>query len=107
MLFYDASGAGDLKDSKLTSGGILTLVGPNTFVPISWLCKKQGAVSHSTAEVEVISMDAGVRMEGLPALFFWDLVIEVFLPTRFQQHFPVKSYRPATLKTQRALRHVW
>ena len=25
-------------------------------------------------------MDAGVRMEGLPALLLWDLVIEVFEP---------------------------
>ena len=80
MLFSDASFAGDLRDSKSTSGGVLCLVGPNTFVPISWLCKKQGAVSHSTDEAEVISMDAGVRMEGLPALFFWDLVISVFEP---------------------------
>ena len=80
MLFSEASFAGGLRDSKSTSGGVLCLVGPNTFVPISWLCKKQGAVSHSTAEAEVISLDAGVRMVGLPALFFWELVIEVFEP---------------------------
>ena len=80
MLFSDASFAGDLKDSKSTSGGILCLVGPNTFVPIAWLCKKQGAVSHSTAEAEVISLDAGIRMEGLPALYLWDIVIDLFDP---------------------------
>ena len=39
-LFCDASFAGDLQDSKSTSGVILCLVGPNTFCPISWLCKK-------------------------------------------------------------------
>ena len=80
-LFSDASFAGDLRDSKPTSGGILCLVGPNTFVPVSWICKKQGAVSHSTAEAEVISLDAGVRLEGLPALSLWSLVIDVFEPT--------------------------
>ena len=80
MLFSDASFAGDLKDSKSTSGGILCLVGPNTFVPIAWLCKKQGAVSRSTAEAEVISLDAGIRMEGLPALYLWDIVIDLFDP---------------------------
>ena len=37
-LFSDASFAGDLRDSKSTSGGILCLVGPNTFVPINWVC---------------------------------------------------------------------
>ena len=80
-LFSDASFAGDLRDSKSTAGDILCLVRPNTFVPISWICKKQGAVSHSTAEAEVISLDAGVRLEGLPALSLWSLVIDVFEPT--------------------------
>ena len=79
-LFSDASFAGDLRDSKSTSGGLLCLVGPNTFAPMSWLCKKQGAVSHSTAEAEVISLDAGCRLEGLPALILWELVIDVFEP---------------------------
>ena len=80
-LFSDASFAGDLRDSKSTSGGLLALVGPNTFVPVSWLCKKQGAVSHSTAESEVISLDTGVRLEGIPALMLWSLIIDVFEPT--------------------------
>ena len=29
-------------------------------------------------EAEVISLDAGLRMDGIPALDLWDLVIEVF-----------------------------
>ena len=78
--FSDASFAGDLRDSKSTSGGILCLVGPNTFVPINWLCKKQGAVSHSTSEAEVIALEAGARMEGLPALLLWDIVVDVLCP---------------------------
>ena len=78
VLFTDASFAGDLKDSKSTSGGLLCLMGPNTYVPITWLCKKQTAVSHSTSESEVIALDTGTRMEGLPALLLCDLVIEVF-----------------------------
>ena len=32
---------------------------------------------HSSTESEIISMDAGLRMDGLPALDMWDLVIEV------------------------------
>ena len=79
-LFSDASFAGDLRDSKSTSGGFLCLVGPNTYVPLTWICKKQGAVSHSTAEAEVISLDAGIRLEGIPALTLWSLVIDVFHP---------------------------
>ena len=34
-------------------------------------------VSHSSAESEIISLDAGLRMDGLPALDLWDIVIEV------------------------------
>jgi len=89
-LFSDASFAGDLRDSKSTSGGIPCLVGPSTYVPLSWLCKKQGAVSHSTAEAEVISLDAGIRLEGLPALSLWSLVIDVFEPIQGRSTRPVQ-----------------
>ena len=80
LFFSDANFARDLRDSKTTSGGVLCLVGPNNFVPITWLCEKPTAVSHSTSEAEVIALDAGRRLEGLPALLLWDLVIEVFEP---------------------------
>ena len=49
-----------------------------TFVPISWMCKKQTAVSHSSKEVEIISLDAGIRMDGIPALDLWGSIS--FLP---------------------------
>ena len=79
--FVDASFAGDLEDSKSTSGGVLCLVGPNTFAIISWMCKKQGAVSHSSSEAEIISLETTLRMEALPALELWDTIIDVFEPT--------------------------
>ena len=41
------------------------------------MCKRQTSVSHSSTESEVISSDAGLRMDGIPAVDFWDLVIEV------------------------------
>ena len=43
-LFQDSDFAGDLEDSKSTSGGTLCMFGSHTFVPISWMCKKQTAV---------------------------------------------------------------
>ena len=52
--------------------------GSHTIVPISWMCKKQTSVSHSSTESEIISLDAGLRMDGIPALDIWDLVIELF-----------------------------
>ena len=48
------------------------------FVPISWMCKKQTSVSHNSTEAKEISLDASLRMGGIPALDLWDLVIEVF-----------------------------
>ena len=70
-LFQDSNFAGDLEDSKSPSGGILCIFGSRTFVPRSWTCKKQTSVSHSSTEAEVISLDAGCRMDGIPALDFW------------------------------------
>ena len=60
--------AGDLEDSKSTSGGTLCVFGSHTFVPISWMCEKQTSVSHSSPESEIMSLDAGLRLDGLPAL---------------------------------------
>ena len=55
--------------------GVLCIFGGHTFVPISWMCKKQTSVSHSSTESEIISLDAGLRMDGFPALDLWDLVL--------------------------------
>ena len=77
-LFQDSDFAGDLEDSKSTSGRTLYIFGGHTFVPISWMCKKQTAVSHSSTESEIISLDTGLRLDGLPALELWDLIVSVF-----------------------------
>ena len=69
-LFADASFASWLGDSKITSGAILVLMGRNTYVPISWLCKKQASISNSSTESELISLDAALRLEGIPVLAF-------------------------------------
>ena len=76
-LFQDSDFAGDLEDSKSTSCGTLCIFGSHTFFPISWMCKKQTSVSHSSTESEIISLDAGLRMDGITALDFWDLVVTV------------------------------
>ena len=54
------------------------IFGSHTFVPISWMCKKQTAVSHSSTESDIISFDTGLRLDGLPALELWDLIVSVF-----------------------------
>ena len=47
-------------------------------VPICWMCKKQTAVSHSSTESEIISLDTGLRLDGLPVLELWDLSVSLF-----------------------------
>ena len=75
-LFQDSDFAGDFEDSKSTTGVVLCF-GSRTFVPVSWMCKKQTSVSQCSTESEIISLDAGLRMDGLPALGLLDIVIEV------------------------------
>ena len=43
----------------------------------SWMCKKQTSVSHSSTESEIISLDAGLRLDAIPALDLWDLIVLV------------------------------
>ena len=44
--------------------------GSLTFVPICWMCEKQTSVSRGSTEAEIISLDAGLRMDGIPSFAF-------------------------------------
>ena len=77
-LFQDSDFAGDLEVPKSTSGGTLCIFGSHTFVPISWMCEKQTAVSHSSTESEIISLDTGLRIDCLFELDLWNLIVAVF-----------------------------
>ena len=85
-LFQDSDIAGDLEDSKSTSGGTLCVCGSYTFVPTSWMCKKQTSVSHRTTESEIISLGAGLRLDGFPALDLWDLIVAVLHGNTYQSN---------------------
>ena len=76
-LFPDSDFAGDLEDSKSTSGVTLCVFGSHTFVPRNWMCKKPTAASHGSTESEIISLDTGLRLDGLPALELRDLIVSV------------------------------
>ena len=56
-----------LKTQNRLRRGNMCIFGSRTFVPISW----------SFAESQVISLGAGLRMDGIPTLDLWDLGIEV------------------------------
>ena len=54
--FQDSDFAGNLEDSKSTSGeggGVFCIFGSRTFVPISWMGKKQTSVSHSSLNLKL------------------------------------------------------
>ena len=81
VLYCDADFASDTKDSKSTSGAVVALVGPNSYVPVSAWCKKQSVVSHSSTEAEIVSLDSALHQEGLPVLTFWEEIYNIFGPT--------------------------
>ena len=101
-LFQDSDYAGDLKDSKSTSGGTLSVFGSHTFVPISRMCKKETAVSHSSTESEIISLDAGLRLDGFPALDLWNLIVLVLVNTT-QNHD--RMVKPVVCRDKNHVRH--
>ena len=57
------------------------------------MCKKQTSVSHTCTEAEIISLDAGSRMDGIPALTLWDLVIEVLRSVPNKTEGPKREQR--------------
>ena len=57
--------------------GVLCKFGSHTFVPDSWACQKQTAVSHGSIEAEITSLDAELRMEGITALNLWDTIMDI------------------------------
>ena len=62
-----------------------------------WVCSKTqtllAILTNSSTESEIISLDAGLRMDGLPALDLWDMVIEVLRSTN-------NHVQPATLHSK-------
>ena len=80
-MFQDFDFARDLEDSKSTSSGTLCVFGSHT---LSWMCKKQTSFSHSSRESEFSSLDAGLKLYGIPALDLWDLIVAVLHGNTYQ-----------------------
>ena len=70
-LFADADLAGCVASQRSTSGVHHVLRGPNTSFPVAAASKRQGCVSHSTPEAELIALNFAVRTVGLPGLLIW------------------------------------
>ena len=61
---------GDLEDSKSESERLLCFFWKSYISSNNLMRMKQTSVSHSSTEAEIISLDAGLRMDGIPALAF-------------------------------------
>lgn len=62
-LYTDADYVGDDDTTKSMASGILVLVGPRTWFPLAWICKRQKATSKSTTEADMAAMALGIFNE--------------------------------------------
>ncbi len=67
-LFSDSDFAGTEGTLKSTSGVHLCLRGPHTSFPLSGQSKRQGCVSTSTTEAELVAASLALRTAGLPVI---------------------------------------
>eukprot|EP00971_Amphidinium_carterae_P336445 6472816-Amphidinium_carterae.3 len=68
-IWSDADLAGDVEDTKSTSGAWIELLDESgNSWPISWLSKKQGSSAFATCESETIALNTALREEGIPIL---------------------------------------
>ena len=75
-LFADADFAGCLRTARSTSGIYLGFYGPDTRFPLQAQSTRQGCVSHSTTESEIVAADMALRTIGIPALEFWSVILD-------------------------------
>ena len=71
-LFADADFAGCAQSLRSTSGSHMHIQGNHTRFPLSGGSKRQGCVSHSTSEAEIVAADVTLRTMGLPAMSIWE-----------------------------------
>ena len=74
-LYADADFAGCTSTLRSTTGYHFVIRGSNTCFPIAGVSKRQGCVSHSTPEAELVAGDTAMRLCGLPFLSLWDTLL--------------------------------
>ena len=71
-VYADADFSGCADSLRSTFGGHMNLQGPNTRFPLSGSPKRQGCVSHSTPEAEIVAADVAM---GMPALRLMERIL--------------------------------
>ena len=108
-LYCDADFASGQKSSKSARGSYIALVGPNTFMPISHICKKQIVISHSSTESEIVALEIALRTEALPLVALWDVICDVFMdafptqPRKLSKGDPARAGDPAARGSTRSM----
>ena len=76
QFFADSDLGGCAATQRSTSGCHHVLRGPFTRFPIVGISKRQGCVSHSTPEAEMVPLCCSIRTVGLPYLTLWYTIME-------------------------------
>ncbi len=71
-------------------------------VPVTSFSKRQGAVSHSSTEAGIISLEEAVHSEGLSVLTFWEHVVLLFGEHRRTRQSDKKEHWYVELNSQPA-----
>ena len=76
------------ENQKSTPGGLLCVLGSHTFFPISCMCKRSKPQFLTAVQSQKLCRLTGSRMNGSPALQFWECVLETFKPAvgDFERH---------------------
>ena len=103
-VYPDADYVSCSETQRSITGSIVLLKRPDMSVPISFISKRQGCVSRSTTEAEIVAMDTSFRHLTLPDL---SIVEELFPNTRVRV-FRDNQSMLAILKTGRnpTMRHL-
>ena len=65
-IYSDSDFAGCEQTSRSTNGIHTCLLGKNTYFPLSGQSKRQGCISQSTTEAELVAASLALRTNGLP-----------------------------------------
>jgi len=71
----DADHGGDVSDVRATTGALVVLQGPNTWFPLSVICKKQTSNSNGSTESETVALSHILRQEAIPTLQLWETLL--------------------------------
>ena len=74
-VYGDSDFSGCADSLRSTSGGRMNLQGPNTRFLVSGSSKRQGCVSLSTPEAEIVAADVAMRAMGMPAFRLMERVL--------------------------------